>query len=288
MEKVGFIGVGLMGSGICHNLLAAGYPLSVVANRNPVRVDELCAAGASRASDIASLVADVDIVMLCVDRGETMRAVYEQMAPSLRRGQLVIDVTTGKPEITREIADKLQANGIGYVDAPVVGGPPQARAGELGSLVGASDDDYHRALPILNQYSKKVVRFGEVGTGITAKLLNNFLTQGTCQLITQAYRAARRHGVDWSSLYEIMMTGAARSGSLERLIGNAIHGNYKGQMFSIANAGKDVDYAGDLLAADPDGAALQAAVSQALQRPVKSGQGELFVSEMLEEGFESR
>lgn len=288
MERIGFVGAGLMGSGICHNLLTAGYPLSVIANRNPTPIDELVAAGATRASSIPELASTADIVMLCVDRGETMRGVFELMQGSLREGQLIIDVTTGKPEITRSVADTLAKSGIGYVDAPVVGGPLQARAGELGSLVGAGDTDYVRALPILNTYSKKVIRFGEVGTGITAKLLNNFVSQGTCQLITQAYRAARRHGVEWSSLYEIMMTGAARSGSLERLIGNAIEGSYKGQMFSIVNAHKDVDYAGDLLTDDPDGCALQAAVSQALQRPIDAGQGELFVSEMLEEGFEKR
>ena len=85
-----------------------------------------------------------------------------------------------------------------------------------------------------------------------------------------------------------MLKGAARSGSLERIIGAALQGNYKGQQFSIANACKDIDYAGALIAADPDGARIQAAILGALQRPVRAGLGDRFVSEMLDPEVERR
>jgi 3-hydroxyisobutyrate dehydrogenase-like beta-hydroxyacid dehydrogenase len=104
----------------------------------------------------------------------------------------------------------------------------------------------------------------------------------------QAYRAARRNDVNWDKLYNAMLQGAARSGSLERIIGNAIKGNYRGQQFSISNAAKDVEYAGDLIGADPDGARIHSAVLAALKRPIDAGLGDRFVSEMLDPEVERK
>jgi 3-hydroxyisobutyrate dehydrogenase-like beta-hydroxyacid dehydrogenase len=287
-EHIGFIGAGMMGSGICKNLLRAGYRLSVVAHRNRGPIDELVKLGAKEAASTADLAKAADVIMLCVDRAETVEQIFSGLSPILRSGQLVIDVTTGKPDSAKALAKQLAAKGVTYVDAPVVGAPSHAAAGKLGTLVGADAATFERVKPILDSYSAQVSLFGPTGAGITAKLLNNFLTQGTCQLIVQAYRAARRHGVDWEKLYSIMLQGAARSGSLERIIGSALQGNFKGQQFSIANAAKDIDYSAALLASDADGARLQAAVLAALKRPVEAGLGDRFVSEMLDPEVEHK
>jgi 3-hydroxyisobutyrate dehydrogenase-like beta-hydroxyacid dehydrogenase len=287
-QHIGFIGAGMMGSGICKNLLKAGYPLSVVAHRNRGPIDELVKLGAKEVASTAELAKVADVIMLCVDRAETVEQIFAGLSPTLRSGQLVIDVTTGKPDSAKALAARLAARDVTYVDAPVVGAPSHAAAGQLGTLVGADAATFERVKPILDSYSAQVSLFGPVGAGITGKLLNNFLTQGTCQLIVQAYRAARRHGVDWEKLYNIMLQGAARSGSLERIIGNALQGNFKGQQFSIANAAKDIDYSGALLAGDADGARLQAAVLAALKRPVEAGLGDRFVSEMLDPELEQK
>lgn len=285
-QSIGFIGAGMMGSGICANLLRAGYPLSVIVHRNRAPIDALVRAGAREAAGIGELVARADVIMLCVDRADTVEGIVAGFKPSLRKGQLVIDITTGKPETSQKLASDLAAFGVTYVDAPVVGGPAQAAEGKLGTLVGADPNLFNTIKPLLDSYSAKVTLFGPTGAGITAKLLNNFVTQSTCQLITQAYRAARRHNVDWEKLYGTMLQGAARSGSLERIIGNALKGDYKGQQFSIANAAKDIDYAGALIGADPDGARIHAAVLAALRRPVDAGLGDRFVSEMLDPEIE--
>jgi 3-hydroxyisobutyrate dehydrogenase-like beta-hydroxyacid dehydrogenase len=281
-KRIGFIGAGMMGSGICKSLLRAGYPVAVIAHRNRAPIDELIELGAQEAKSTTELAASADIIMLCVDRAETVEAIMAGLASGLRSGQYVIDVTTGKPETSTKLASSLAAQGVTYIDAPVTGGPVQAAAGQLASMVGADPAAFEAVKPVLDAYSAQTLVFGPTGAGITAKLLNNFVTQSSVQIITQAYRAARRNGVDWEKLYNTMLKGAARSGSLERIISAAIKGDYKGQQFSIANACKDIDYAGALVADDPDGARIQAAILGALQRPVNAGLGDRFVSEMLD------
>jgi 3-hydroxyisobutyrate dehydrogenase-like beta-hydroxyacid dehydrogenase len=281
-KRIGFIGAGMMGSGICKSLLRAGYPVAVIAHRNRAPIDELIELGAQEAKSTTELAASADIIMLCVDRAETVEAIMAGLASGLRSGQYVIDVTTGKPETSTKLASSLAAQGVTYIDAPVTGGPVQAAAGQLASMVGADPAAFEAVKPVLDAYSAQTLVFGPTGAGITAKLLNNFVTQSSVQIITQAYRAARRNGVDWEKLYNTMLKGAARSGSLERIISAAIKGDYKGQQFSIANACKDIDYAGALVAGDPDGARIQAAILGALQRPVNAGLGDRFVSEMLD------
>lgn len=287
-QSIGFVGAGMMGSGICKSLLKAGHPVTVMAHRNRAPIDELVKLGAKEAKSAPELAKGVDIVMLCVDRAETVERVIAAITPVLRSGQFIIDVTTGKPETSKRLAAALAAKGVTYVDAPVTGGPAQAAEGKLAILAGGSPEVFEKLQPVFASYTTQALLFGPTGAGITAKLLNNFLTQSTCQLIMQAYRAARRNDVDWEKLYDAMLQGAARSGSLERIIGNAIKGNYRGQQFSIANAAKDVEYAGDLIAADPDGARIHAAVLAALRRPVEAGLGDRFVSEMLDPEVERR
>jgi 3-hydroxyisobutyrate dehydrogenase-like beta-hydroxyacid dehydrogenase len=281
-QRIGFIGAGMMGSGICKSLLRAGYPVAVITHRNRAPIDELLGLGATEAKSTADLATNADIIMLCVDRAETVEAIIAGLASGLRSGQYVIDITTGKPETSTKLAASLAAKGVTYIDAPVTGAPVHAAAGQLASMVGTSPAIFEAVRPVLDAYSAQVLLFGPTGAGITAKLLNNFVTQSSVQIITQAYRAARRNGVDWEKLYNTMLKGAARSGSLERIISAALQGNYKGQQFSIANACKDIDYAGALVAADPDGARIQAAILGALQRPVNAGLGDRFVSEMLD------
>ena len=287
-QSIGFIGAGMMGSGICKSLLKAGHPVTVIAHRNRAPIDELVKLGAREAKSAPELAQGVDIVMLCVDRAETVERIISEITPALRSGQFIIDVTTGKPETSKRIAAALATKGVTYVDAPVTGGPAQAAEGKLAILAGGSPEVFEKLKPIFDTYTVQAILFGPTGAGITAKLLNNFVTQSACQVIMQAYRAARRNDVNWDKLYNAMLQGAARSGTLERIIGNAIKGNYRGQQFSISNAAKDVEYAGDLIGTDPDGARIHAAVLSALKRPIDAGLGDRFVSEMLDPEVERK
>ena len=211
-QSIGFIGAGMMGSGICKSLLKAGHPVTVIAHRNRAPIDELVKLGAREAKSAPELAKGVDIVMLCVDRAETVERIISEITPVLRSGQFIIDVTTGKPETSKRIAAALATKGVTYVDAPVTGGPAQAAEGKLAILAGGSPEVFEKLKPIFDTYTVQAILFGPTGAGITAKLLNNFVTQSACQVIMQAYRAARRNDVNWDKLYNAMLQGAARSG----------------------------------------------------------------------------
>jgi 3-hydroxyisobutyrate dehydrogenase-like beta-hydroxyacid dehydrogenase len=241
-ERIGFVGAGLMGRGMAQNLLRAGHPLTLHVHRNRQGLDRLLALGAGQTDDLGELAGRSEVIILCVDNAETVRRVVDGLSPALRPGQLLIDATTSDPAVTREIAEKLRANGIDYSDSPVTGGPLQAEAGALGSLVGCDEATFPRIHKIVAHYSRTVERIGGIGSGHFAKLLNNFVTQGTTVLLAEAYGRARDHGLDWRALYSVMAAGAARSGTLEKMVKPALEGNFDGSQFTIRNALKDLTY----------------------------------------------
>ncbi len=157
---IGFVGAGWMGTGMAMHLLAAGHPVSVHAHRNRSGVDRLCARGAAEASDLASLARGAEVIVLCLSDADAVRAVLDGAGPGLRPGHLVIDATTSDPRVTGALAESLSARGVRLVDAPVTGGPTQAEAGVLGSLVGCEASDFDAVQRIVACYSA-VVRMGQ-------------------------------------------------------------------------------------------------------------------------------
>ena len=282
MESIGFAGAGMMGRGICANLLKAGHPVAVFAHRNRKPIDDLLAQGASEARSLEDLAAGADLLMICVNSAQTVEEIVNGPGAKLRRGAAVIDVTTSLPETSRRLAEMLAARGIDFLDAPVVGGPPQAAQGKLGTLAGGSEAAFARLKPIIARYSSDITRFGGPGAGNAAKLLNNFLSVGSRALIAQAFGAARRHGIDWKALYPMLAKGAAGSRTMETMIGPALEGNYRGNQFSIANCLKDMRYAAVMVGDDPDGAKLQQDMEAYFRRFVDAGFGAQMASELLD------
>ncbi len=283
LPSVGFIGAGLMGAGMAGCLLSAGHSLGLLTHRNRKPILPLLDRGASEAADATALVRRSDVVFTCVPDANTVEALAEIIIPNMREGQIWIDTTTSRPRTSERIASEMAARGAIFADAPVTGGPPQARDGTLASLIGCEENHFATIEPLVGTYSKVVRRFGPPGRGHAAKLLNNLVTQGTMLLLADAYQAAERYGIDARTLYEVMMTGAARSGTLEKAVGPALDGRYDGARFSIANAAKDLAYARDLLAEiAPDRTDIAASLSKRLSAAVEKGHGAEFVSSMLD------
>ena len=282
-EHIGFVGAGLMGRGMAEHLHQAGHPLTLYVHRNRTGIEPLLAQGCDETGSLTTLAARGEGILLCVRNPDAVRAVVTELAPALRPGQLVLDATTSNPETSRAIATQLAARGIGFADAPVTGGPAEAAAGRLGTLLGCTETDFERARAIVACYSKVVHRVGEVGAGHAAKLLNNFVTQGTTVLLAEAYRRARDVGVDWQALYSVMETGAARSGTLEKMVKPALAGDYDGSRFALRNALKDYRYICEMYAASPRGPSRVAEEIRAVfAAAVEAGAGERYVSALLD------
>lgn len=284
IKQIGFIGAGVMGHGMASCLLAAGYPVNVIAHRNRQPIDDLVARGALEAESYEQLAVRTDVLILCVTSSAVVEEVIEQLQASLRPGMMVIDMGTSSPESTRRIHARLKAMDLAFVEAPVTGGTKQAAAGELGALVGAEQDDFDAARPILEVMCKTVHHFGSVGAGNTAKLLNNYMVFGIVALVIEAFDKARDAGVDWEKLYDVVICGSADSGALRRIVGAAVDGDYKGYVFSVEGALKDMKYFGELSEELGGLSELGHAVTKTYESAVDQGRGDRLLSELLAPG----
>jgi 3-hydroxyisobutyrate dehydrogenase-like beta-hydroxyacid dehydrogenase len=281
-SRVGFIGVGLMGEGMCSCLLKAGYPLTVLAHRSRTRIDKLVAGGAIEAPSAAGLARGSDIIILCVSNARAVEDTIEAMRPGLSAGKFIVDTTTSEPELSRRLAAELAEEGVAFCDAPLTGGAAQAAAGELGILFGGSADSLAALEPVLKSFASRIEHFGPAGSGHVAKLINNYLVCGMVALIADTYNTAREHGVDWAKLYSVMQQGSNFSPALERIVGNAIKGDLDGYKFSLANAHKDMALylkLGDDLSGPSE---LAAAVMDEYDDALDRGLGELMVSRLID------
>lgn len=243
--RIGFIGLGMMGHGMARNIIDKGFPLGVVGHRSRQPVEDLKARGAQEHATPAALAAACDIVLICVGGSPAVEALTlgeDGIIHATRPGLTVVDSTTSNPVSTRAIATRLAERGTDFADAPVTRAPKDAEAGRLNSLVGASEAVFARILPVLQAYSETVTRFGEVGAGHTAKLVNNFITMGYCALIAEGMAVCAAAGVDMRKLYDVMAGGGANSGVLRKMIPPFLEGDLTGHAFAIANGRKDVSY----------------------------------------------
>ena len=216
-ERIGFIGLGVMGKPMARNLLAAGLDL-VVHSRSPGPVDELVAEGAERATDASELAASVDVVITMLpDTPDVDLVLFGEhgVAGGIRPGSLVIDMSTIRPTEASRFAERLAAAGVAMLDAPVSGGERGAIDGTLSIMVGGRDDEFGRALPILEILGGNVTHVGGSGAGQVAKACNQLIVGATIQAVGEALVLAAKAGVDPATVREALLGGFAGSKILE-------------------------------------------------------------------------
>ncbi|MCB0243696.1 MAG: NAD(P)-dependent oxidoreductase [Anaerolineae bacterium] len=212
-ERIGFIGLGIMGSGMAANILKAGFPLTVW-NRTPERTEALAAAGAAVAATPAALAAASDIVITCVSDTPDVQAVIlgeDGVLRGAQSGSLVIDMSTISPAVTQEIAAALSARGVAMLDAPVSGGSEGAARGTLSIMVGGAVEALERAMPVLQTMGQRITHVGSTGAGQTVKLVNQVIVVGNCLAMAEGLMLAQAGGVDLEKALEAVSGGAAGS-----------------------------------------------------------------------------
>ncbi len=212
-ERIGFIGLGIMGRGMAANILRAGFPLTVW-NRTPGRTDEFVAAGAQLATSPADLAERSDIVISCVSDTPDVEAVLfgpQGAIEGARAGMLMIDMSTISPQGAQQFAARLAERGIGFLDAPVSGGSEGAARGTLSIMVGGPADLVERAMPVFQAMGKTITHVGGHGAGQTVKLVNQILVVGTMLAISEAFVFAQASGVDLEKALTAVSGGAAGS-----------------------------------------------------------------------------
>jgi 3-hydroxyisobutyrate dehydrogenase len=216
MKKIGFIGLGLMGSGMSMNLVKAGFPVTVW-NRTASKMETLIEAGAKGAGSPKEVAENSDIIVSIVTDSQDVEEVIlgpEGAIHGARSGAVVIDMSTISPSVTRLIAEELGEKGVRMLDGPVSGGAIGARDGTLSIMVGGENETFQECLPIFEAMGKTVTHVGGNGMGQTVKLVNQILVGTTMLGVAEALMFAKKSGVDLEKCHAAVSGGAAGSWQL--------------------------------------------------------------------------
>ena len=284
-ERVGFAGTGLMGRGMAKNILAAGFPLAVVAHHSRAPIEELVERGATELPSYRQLAADSDLVLICVTgTPEVESVVYQRdgLLEGAHDGLIVIDCSTSEPSSSMRIAAALAERGASFVDAPLARTPAEAEAGRLNTMVGAAQADFARVQPVLAACCENIFHMGPAGSGHKTKLIYNFITMGYAALISEALCACAATDVDLKRFAEVVSAGGANSGIFQLIVPKAIeHGDCSGLNFSLANAEKDLRYYNRMADTVPLAGILGRAVQHALIQGLNLGYADGLVGDLL-------
>jgi 3-hydroxyisobutyrate dehydrogenase-like beta-hydroxyacid dehydrogenase len=241
-EKVGFVGIGLMGQGMAKNIVEKGWPLRLIAHRNRAPVEDLVARGAVEATSMQAMAEECDVIFLCLTGSPEVAAAVAALTPGLKRGSVIVDCSTSDPTVSLRLAADLAAIGVDFVDAPLSRTPKEAWAGTLDCMVGASDAVFVRVQPIIAAWAAKIVHIGGVGDGHKMKLLNNFLSLGYAALYSEALALSRKVGIPVAEFDKVIRGGRMDCGFYQTFMGYALEGNREAHRFTIGNAYKDMRY----------------------------------------------
>ncbi len=212
-EKIGFVGLGIMGRGMARNILRAGFSLTVW-NRTASRMDELVAAGAAAAQSPAACAQQSNIIITCVsDTPDVEQVILGEngIIHAAAPGSLVIDMSTISPQITQQIAAALAEKGIHMLDAPISGGSEGAAKGTLSIMVGGEAAQVERALPVLQAMGQKITHVGGAGAGQMVKLVNQIVVVGNMLAVAEGLLFAQAGDLDLEKTIEAIAGGAAGS-----------------------------------------------------------------------------
>jgi 3-hydroxyisobutyrate dehydrogenase-like beta-hydroxyacid dehydrogenase len=240
--RVGFIGLGIMGSRQAASLRREGFELTVY-NRTRERADAWAAEhGGEVAASPREAAERSDVVITMVVDGDQVDELLlgeDGAAAGAREGTLFIDMSTIGPLAARRIGAALAERGHRFVDAPVTGSAPKAEDGTLTIMAGGSDADIERAMPQLEAMGEVIVHVGEVGAGQQVKVLSNAVSAVNCATLAQALVVGRRAGVDLGALLKVMGAGSANSTMLQ-LKGEPMLAHDFAPLFKLEHMLKDV------------------------------------------------
>jgi 3-hydroxyisobutyrate dehydrogenase len=245
--RVGFIGLGAMGSHMARNLHRAGL-LSGVWNRTSEKASALAAElGVAAPATPAELATSSDALVLCVSADQDVLDVITALAPGLAPGALVMDCSTVSADTARSCAEILKARQAHFLDCPVSGGVEGARDGTLAIMVGGAADAFERARPVLAALGKTITHFGPTGAGQAAKATNQIMCAGIIEVVSEAMAFAKAQGLPLDRVVETLGKGAGSSWYFVHRAPNMVRGSYPAG-FRVRLHAKDLGICRDMAA----------------------------------------
>jgi 3-hydroxyisobutyrate dehydrogenase len=274
-EKLGYLGLGMMGFPMTRRLINAGYDVTVW-NRSAGKADALVEAGAKLAAHPRDIAANAGIIFMCLTDAAAVEEVVfgrDGLAAAPGAGKLVVDFSSIHPNAARSIAARLkQANDMTWIDAPVSGGSKGAEEGTLAVMAGGDAADIERARPYVLAMARRLTHMGLTGAGQTTKLCNQVIVGCAMTVLAEATRLAVNAGIDANRLPEALAGGFADSIPLQLFVPRMVQGIHSPPLGHIATMLKDLDTVVDV-ARDTSSPVPMSALAAQLFRLAKSARG---------------
>jgi len=226
MAKTAFIGLGVMGSPMAGHLSNAGHEVAVF-NRTEEKSRDWAQKYSGRTySSVAGASEGADIVFACVGNDRDVREVFEAASTTMRKGAIFVDHTTSSALLARELAERCEAAGFGFLDAPVSGGQAGAEAGRLTVMAGGEPSAFAEAEPIMRAYAANVTLIGPAGSGQLAKMVNQICIAGVVQGLAEGLHFAKRADLDVEKVISAISKGAAQSWQMENRWKTMVEGRF--------------------------------------------------------------
>ena len=286
MDVLGFIGLGVMGEAMCHNLARKSGCHVIGHDLSAAPLERLAADGVVPAHSVREVADQADVIFLSLPSGAEVEAVCAGdagLVATARASQTIVDLGTSPVALARSLAERFAAKGAGFADAPVARTREAAVAGTLSIMVGAADETILRIRPLLDAMASDVTHCGGPGAGQLVKLLNNMVLAQTVVALAEALATARRTGVDAKLVFEALAKGSADSFALRNHGMKALlPGDHPEKAFPATYMLKDVSYALEL--ARSVGLELKGAgtAKKLLEETVEMGLGEKYHTALIE------
>ena len=283
--KIGFIGLGLMGSSMVERLQDLGYSLTVLGNRNRTYIDEAIARGAVEATNAKAVAEASDIIMLCMgtsDQVEARMRGANGVIAGLNKGMVVIDFGTSLPGSSRKLSQEVNAAGGTFLDAPLGRTPSHAKDGLLNIMASGDKAAFDMVEAVLKDLGENVFHLGPTGSGHTIKLINNFFGMTVANAMAEAFAIADGAGVDRKLLYDVMAAGPLHSGMMDFVKAYGVDNDPSMLAFQIKNAAKDLGYYKQMTQDSGSESIMVQAPLTALEDACENGQAEEMVSQMVD------
>ena len=243
--RIGFVGLGLMGSAMVGRLQDCNYQLTVLGNKDRTGLDQALTRGALEAASGEDLAKQSDVIMLCMGTSDQVeeRILGEQgIISGLSSGKIIIDFGTSLPSSTKEISSKIADTGAVILDAPLGRTPHHAKDGLLNIMASGDKDAFDAVRTILENLGENVFYLGDLGTGHTIKLMNNFFGMTIANAMAEVFAVADAAGVSRETVYKVISAGPLQSSMMDFISAFGLEGDKSKLEFAIKNAFKDVSY----------------------------------------------
>jgi 3-hydroxyisobutyrate dehydrogenase-like beta-hydroxyacid dehydrogenase len=282
---IGFIGLGLMGGAMVGRLQDLGYELTILGNRDRTYLDAAIARGATEAANAKAVAEASDIVMLCMGTSDHVEARMrgdDGVIAGLRPGATVIDFGTSLPGSSRTLAGEVAAAGGTFLDAPLGRTPQHAVDGLLNIMASGDKAAFDKVEATLKDLGENVFHLGDIGSGHTIKLINNFFGMTVANAMAEAFAMADVAGVDRAELHKVMAAGPLHSGMMDFVKAYGVDNDPTAIAFAIKNAAKDVGYYAKMAEDAGVDSLMSKGTLTALTEARDAGQGEDMVGQIVE------